>query len=732
MRTLLAGEFTTATAGDTAVDIYGKLEVQNGSGTWIDVAVAYGAGCITQATWGETIDTPVAQAAFMIVQQIGGVSNSGAPLMSASLLNRLDDGVTYAPFFEIGRLVRFSTATMPIGVALDTGEYRPGFWGRIDDVSSADALTMLGPITLTCSDLGGWLMDTQIETDAVEYGTTPVGTALETVVQNILNANIPAGEPAVTLVKESASNFAVTAWKQGQTKLLDALTTIVLDSTGEDLRYRFDASHVSQLMWFNPDRSRVTVDATFAPGQYLLTTLERALANIRNAGRMLYPGGAVTSAAPGSSAAYRRRFFQLAASPMLTTQAQTQAVLDVIVSDLSFAPATATATCPFFWFAQLYDRYTFQANDRQYDSDQTLAVVGYQHTIVNGYGSTALTLAGQVIGAYAAWLKRIGIGGPATADLTPKPTIGPVVAEGTARGGAGEGMVHIPLVFDANTFEIRIYTSEQAAAGVATPATDNAATSVILRRQEGIIEGADTWATMWDIATTVNFYRRVLIIAVGPTAVQADPVSIEIQAVDTGTGPTGGPTGLAVVMSTSGVLAVATLNWTCADAAAETRIERNGCVVAIVAPTIATFVDDGLTPSVDYVYTVDHYRNGQTSGAPSTGVVPSDAPTLVASDWSGDGTFTGASPCGSVERGIRVVMLQVTNPDPLATTAVYMNADATDTGVFTLITTLAAGLSVRQYVDPTKSGLTRWFYLVSRRAGYSDSAQSAHASATFP
>jgi hypothetical protein len=458
MRTLLAGEFTTATAGDTAVDIYGKLEVQNGSGTWIDVAVAYGAGCITQATWGETIDTPVAQAAFMIVQQVG--SKSGAPLMSASLLNRLDDHVTYSPFFEIGRLVRFSTATMPIGVALDTGEYRPGFWGRIDDVSSADAQAMLGPITLTCSDLGAWLMDLQIETDGIEYGAavaagsfvigavytiltvgttsfTAIGAAsntigviftasgigsgtgtantnLETVLQNVINANLPSADPAVTVIKESASNFAVTSWKQGETKVLDALTTLVLNSVGEDFRYRFDASHVSQPMWFNPDRTRVTVDATFATGQYLLSTLDRSIANIRNAIKMPFTdtvaltSGFVESQSAPSIAAYRHRFALLPASAMLTTQAQAQTVTDAVVNDLSQAPATATATCPFYWFVQLFDRYTFKANARQYDQDQTLAVVGVQHTIVNGQGSTILTVAGNVVGAYAAWMRQIG------------------------------------------------------------------------------------------------------------------------------------------------------------------------------------------------------------------------------------------------------------------------------------------------------------------------------------
>lgn len=419
MRTLLTGEFATATAWDS--DYYVKFEVQNGSGTWIDVGALLGSHWVVNASWSETVDQPVSQITVTLVPSVAG--NSLSPLMSASPIN-VDDLGAYAPQLEMGRLYRLSVATMPKGVALDTGKYREVSIGRIDEVDEADDQSGQKPITVQCSDLGAWLMDIEIEsTTDVQYGTdTAPGTALETVLQSIIDDNIPSGEPAVTLYKQSSSTFAVTPkYTQTQDKLLPPLVNIVLDTTGEDLRYRYDASHVSRLTWFNPDRSRSSVDATFDVNGYAVQKLARSLANIRNAGRIPSPQtidtfvtNTTTSVTTDSQAKYRRRFMQLPASPQLTTDAQAQVVIDAAVNDLAGAPIEASYICPFLWFVQLYDRYTFPANGRQYDADQTLAVVGFTHTIESGHGQTVLSLTGRVVGAYAAWRKRVALGGPAT------------------------------------------------------------------------------------------------------------------------------------------------------------------------------------------------------------------------------------------------------------------------------------------------------------------------------
>lgn len=407
MRAVLAGELDTAKAWDS--DVHVKLEVQNGSGTWIDVGYRLGSSWIVNASWGEHIDNPVSQATFQLIQKIG--SASLAPLMSASTLN-VDDIGNYAPLLNIGRLVRASTATMAAGVALDVANYRKIFEGRIDHVSSVDGEYDYGPITIRCSDLGGWLMDQQIETEGTEYGTTP-GTALQTVLQSVVNDNLPSGDPAVTVVKQSPSTFLVTTWNQGATKVMEALRTLVLDSVGEDIRYRFNSSHNSTLQWFDPDRTRVSVDATFTANQYVLRTLDLHLRDIRNKGELPYTvaatglTGKVTKSSLASIAKYRTRFFRLPESKMLSTSAEAQTVLDRVVSDLAEPPAEAFALLPYSWYVQLYDRYTFAANNQQYDQAQTFGVVGFEHSITDGRGTTQLTVTARIVGAYAEWNRRI-------------------------------------------------------------------------------------------------------------------------------------------------------------------------------------------------------------------------------------------------------------------------------------------------------------------------------------
>lgn len=299
---------------------------------------------------------------------------------------------------------------MPSGTALDTGKYRQFFIGRIDEVNQTDVDGGATPIVLECSGLGAWLMDMQIEEGGTRYGED-AGVALEDVLQAILDDHIPGTEPSVTLVKESSSDFAVTAFELEENKVLEEMTKIVLDSVGEDLRYRYDASHVSQLTWFNPDRSRSSVDATIS--SYRLRKLNMSIANIRNAGELPYidvdtsEAGTVSSTDSASIAKYRRRFQRMAQSPLLTNETSAQATIDAVINDLSGAEADFEASCPLLWFVQLYDRYTFAADNKTYDSDQTFGVVGYQSAIESGVGQTVIQCSGRIVGAYAEWLKRI-------------------------------------------------------------------------------------------------------------------------------------------------------------------------------------------------------------------------------------------------------------------------------------------------------------------------------------
>jgi hypothetical protein len=406
VRTLLGGELTQAQSFDSDYSV--KLEVQNGSGTWIDVGAALGKAWIVNASGGETVDTPVAEATFTLVQQIGSASLS--PLMAGSALN-VDDAAAYSPLLNIGRLVRASTATMAHGAALDVAKYRQVFSGRIDAVEQTDAPRAVMAITIRCSDLGAWLMDTQIEVEGRQYGSA-AGVPIGTVLQRIVDDNPDGSGIPVTLYDQSTNAFNVTDLAVGRVKVLEALRTTALDATGDDVRFRYDSAHVSRLTRINPDRSRATVDATFSANSYVLRQLDLSIANIRNAGKLPYTDAAgapqqVTATDAASILKYRRRYFELASTPNITTALEANTLLGTVINDLSVPPGEAAAEIPYCWFVQLYDRYTFSANNRQYDSDQTFAVLGYQWSIENGRGSTTLTLAARVVGAYNEWQRRI-------------------------------------------------------------------------------------------------------------------------------------------------------------------------------------------------------------------------------------------------------------------------------------------------------------------------------------
>jgi hypothetical protein len=413
MRALLTGERAKATA--TGYSRWLKLEVQNGSGTWKNVGDLLGVDYVVGGGWGEDRDQPVARASFRISRGTG--TKKLSPLVVGSLLN-VDDGGFYSPLLEKGRAFRASSATIPNGTVPITSDWREGIIGRIDTVAWESS-----PIVIECSDLGAWLQDTQIKIDGVQYGTSPVGTAYETVMQNLVNA-AHSGKLTTaqeTVYKTSTKSFAVTNWQPGRPKVLEGLRALALNTTADDVRFRYDASHVSRLTITDPQRDRTTIDATFGPTEYYaVKRIQTALADIRNSGKLPYTtdagvAGSVTSPADlttdPSILDYGERYFELPESDAIITEAQAQTLLDLAVHDLNDAPLDHEYELPMAWFVQLYDRYTFSANQVHYDEDQIGVVMRYAHDFDGlGKARTTIGVAGKVIGAYADWRRGIKAG----------------------------------------------------------------------------------------------------------------------------------------------------------------------------------------------------------------------------------------------------------------------------------------------------------------------------------
>lgn len=398
MRPLLPGELDTITA--PAVAQHTRVEVQDAAGVWRDWS-AYvsldGTAC------GEDREQGVGSAVIALHRGLG--ASSLVPLVTTSGPNTVGGG--YAPAVDIGRGVRISTATTAPGVT-PTTEWREIFRGRVNGVAWES-----DPITLSCSDLGAWLMDAQIET-ASRYDFAG-GAAREYVMQQVIDA-APLGVTPPTLVTPASPLSYLTKWDQPPAKLLDALRTLA-GGIGWDVRYRYDASHTPQLTFYDPDRERVDTDATFPDTRYLaIQRLSVSLANVRNAGRVWYGDGAEDyvegAVAPG---VFRRRWFQIPKQEGIDTAEEAERLLAAALHDLSGADVELSVTLRHFWPVQLFDRYLIGANADTHDAGQVLAVSGYRHTWQNGVIYTTLTGASRVVGAYADWIRR-GRGAPTTAE----------------------------------------------------------------------------------------------------------------------------------------------------------------------------------------------------------------------------------------------------------------------------------------------------------------------------
>jgi hypothetical protein len=442
VRALLTGERATIAAA--RVQHLCKVEVTDADGTYEDWS-AY----LMSATWGEHIDQPVAQATIKLRRAAG--TSSLAPTMVGSPLNR-NSLAAYAAALDVGRLVRISTATINPG---DTPTYREMFSGRIDDIDWA-----ADPIAITCSDLGAFLMDTQIEVERDYWSTDGTmvlsalttgdhGTTLAVLVESVMGkllADTPNGITSPALYTPASPGWRINPYKQDKVKVLEAVRALG-QQIGWDVRYRYDASHASRLTFIDPSRSSTTVAATIAPTEYKdVKKLAIALADVRNAGLVAYldTGSVrheVTASDTASIAKYGRRYMQLEPGQNIDTDTEATAYITAAVSDLSGAPAEQDVELLYFWPVQLFDRYTFTANGDHYDTDQTLAVTAYSHTFEHGEGTTTLTCAGRVIGSFADWLKRQGPADTPASD--PARSITRVVATETTDGTARNFVVTI-------------------------------------------------------------------------------------------------------------------------------------------------------------------------------------------------------------------------------------------------------------------------------------------------
>lgn len=427
MRTITTAQNEVLTRGKYKVAL--KVEIEDPDGVLVDVSSFEGVNWIRSVERSENVDDPVVTARVKLFARKYNLSMH--PLDEDSKINR-DAGGAYDKFLDVRRQIRVLTATVPQDYTPVSGDFELVFDGFIDKVPEPGKRG--NSITLECRDEGGFLQDTWIE-DLERYGdgsvdeTDHVFADLEDITQEILD-NWTSG---ITLFSENGTGgtpflpgdtpaFNVEAWDVDIQSILDAIR-IGANSIGWECRYRWqDNVNDFELQLYEPDRASVSVERTFGPSNYIdITALDVDVSRVRNAIEVTFYTDPeddqtkttieVTDAA--SIARYGRRWMGIveAQSSAINSAGEATRMADAILSDLREPDRNQEVDMHYFWAAQLGDRYTFSANDVNYTTDQTWAVVGIRDVLTPTKQRTFIETSRAPSGGSLHWWDRAQLGG---------------------------------------------------------------------------------------------------------------------------------------------------------------------------------------------------------------------------------------------------------------------------------------------------------------------------------
>lgn len=423
MRTFTGAQAARFASGNFS--IASKVEIdRTGSGSWVDVSSLQGRDWVREIVVKDSVDDASMTASLKL--QRSQYYLSLAPLMATSQLNVGGTLVT------IARKIRIWVYIAPYGKAkaseVPSGGWTLLFSGRIFSVDWAG-----DEIAVEARDLGGDMMDAFIS-EIVTYGSD-TGVLAETVMQQLITARaagsfntLPSPATPYTLYSINGTSgtpwnvadspgWAIKTYKQDEMPLWAAIS-LIAQQIGWVLKFRYNSSVGDfVLTWHDPARSNTTPAYTFSAKYYAaLTECSLHLGDIRNLIRGTYYDTAgqlqtYTNSDPVSKAAYgdayRYMKFAEEATSQVNTLTEMTKMVDGALSDLAQPTMTHSVEMPgIFWPAQICDVYKFTANNVHYDSDQTLALTGYQHTIGVNKSSTTLSLRGKPSAGVRTWFER--------------------------------------------------------------------------------------------------------------------------------------------------------------------------------------------------------------------------------------------------------------------------------------------------------------------------------------
>lgn len=386
-------------------NVHMKVYVADAEGNMRDLSNFYGYDWCESVRWGMQLDSPVMNGSVVIRREISGVSLS--PLVYDSPANNVLG--YYSPLIHANREIKILTATVLPGND-PSAHWKSVFEGKIDRV---DWGGRGGKITLAVRDKGAYLLDYFIM-DERSYTPTPPdeATLVEDVIQQILNDN---GFGSVVLNMSGGSpGWAIGPFTQIQERLLTAIRKLAMQ-IGWVVRYRYNSSDQFVLDLFDPQRSKVAVDFTLEPSEYIdVVRLNLSDTNVRNFIRIKFYNSAirdvdetyVTNNSSINEFGYRYMEIQESEASAIDTLSEAVTMAYAALSDLSIPKADHEIETLYWWPVQIGDLSVWTANQIHYDSNQTWAVVGFDHEISANRHRTKILTRGHPAGAYSEWLTR--------------------------------------------------------------------------------------------------------------------------------------------------------------------------------------------------------------------------------------------------------------------------------------------------------------------------------------
>lgn len=421
---------------------------------WADLTDWQGIDWLTNVSIDSQIDQPSDSCTITLLRDSGVYSMS--PLKSYAGAPGNDPAT-----LQVGHEFYVETATMPLGCAPQSTDWRLMFRGDIDTVDSSQE-----PMTFTGRDLGGRLADRMIENEKT-YGSTG-GTALETVIQQILDDN---GTGVVLYQPGASPGWALKPFIQKREPVFTAVRNLAAQ-IGYDVRYLFDSgSGTFRLTLYLPDRSKTTPDWTFTDARLRdVSSLSIDRSQVRNNIEVVFSDSSTldTKGQPTRTTAkaidatsvtkYGRRWMQIAESSTsnINSLTEAQALADAALADLKEPLADQEVTIDYFFPVILGDLFRFSAG-ALYAANQDLAVTSITHELNRDEARTKLHVRGKPLGGHADWLARDSR--PGLAPVVP--VTGPQAVTGLSATAIlnGASITWTPAVFGAVEDEFEVHVS---------------------------------------------------------------------------------------------------------------------------------------------------------------------------------------------------------------------------------------------------------------------------------